>query len=549
MISDGGMSASSNSRDALLGSPNSHGSSGVFIPKSYGTGPIKVGDARRSEQVKSNHSGEVPHFVYHGLLDVPDSDDSDGFHHHNAESILALDPMKGKSTLVATSFNVINGVVGAGMIGTPHVINQQGFVPGLLGLVFIALITYFTMIIQIEVGRSHGVFSYEMLAELAFGKKGFHFLVGFMLINSFGVCVAYACLIQLVIPPLIQGFIVGITPDEYKPYITPGMILNVLGAVILFPLCLKRNLASFEKLSGFSILVLITLLTVLAINFCDLGEFAAIHTEPTEKILWSFGNEYIQGLGTLAFAFSCQQYSFHAFESLDDPTEQRWSTVAFVSLVTACVMALIFSATGYLSYGSKTKANVLDNISSESGYGDLAKLMLGIKMILTFPLDFFVIRYCVQRMLQKLCCSREWNSNDPYQMGKDKKGRPKFTPIITRDNVSGKGHAKDFSCLGHFVLTLVLFAAVMGAAFEAMSAQGETSGLALVLQLSGGVGAIFVGFVFPAACFLKLGIVRMRMPNCCDTLYFYFAWFVFLFGIGAGVLSTGATVWVALTPK
>ena len=110
-----GMSASSNSRDALLGSPNSHGSSGVFIPKSYGTGPIKVGDARRSEQVKSNHSGEVPHFVYHGLLDVPDSDDSDGFHHHNAESILAHDPMNGKSTLVATSFNVINGVVGVGM--------------------------------------------------------------------------------------------------------------------------------------------------------------------------------------------------------------------------------------------------------------------------------------------------------------------------------------------------------------------------------------------------------------------------------------------------
>ena len=82
-------------------------------------------------------------------------------------------------------------------------------------------------------------------------------------------------------------------------------------------------------MSCLSIIVLVTLITVLSINFCDLGEFAAIHTEPFDDMIFAVGDEYFQGLGTLAFAFSCQQYSFHAFETLDDlpPPPSRYTSV------------------------------------------------------------------------------------------------------------------------------------------------------------------------------------------------------------------------------
>ena len=58
----------------------------------------------------------------------------------------------------------------------------------------------------------------------------------------------------------------------------------------------------------------------------------------------------------------------------------------------------------------------------------------------------------------------------------------------------------------------------MGISYVAMNANGKTKGLALVLQLCGSVGAIFVGFVFPTACYLRLGIAKLRPPNCTDTL-------------------------------
>ena len=182
------------SSDSLLSSP--HGGKS-FVPKNYNSTTIGRHDARNSVKVKTNHSGDVPHFIYEGLLTNP----------NRIEEDLINDPMNGKSTLCCTSFNVINGIVGAGVIGLPYAFHQQGFLPAIIGMLVIAIVTYYTMILQIEVGRTCGCFTYESVCELAFGRKGFYGLVFFMGVNSFGVCVAYICLIQLVLPPILHQYL------------------------------------------------------------------------------------------------------------------------------------------------------------------------------------------------------------------------------------------------------------------------------------------------------------------------------------------------------
>ena len=91
-----------------------------------------------------------------------------------------------------------------------------------------------------------------------------------------------------------------------------------------------------------------------------------------------------------------------------------------------------------------------------------------------------------------------------------------------------------------------MFAAVMACTYFAMNADGKAKGLGIGVAASGGVGAIFIGFVFPTACYLKLGIVRIRMPNCWDSFYYGFAWMVMLFGIFAGFSTTSMTLYDAL---
>ena len=161
-------------------------------------------------------------------------------------------------------------------------------------------------------------------------------------------------------------------PDQH--YITPEMMIFALSTTLLLPLCLYRNIASFEKLSFMSIIVIILMITALAINFVSMGDRAAVRNEDLHTLLVDFGNQYMQGFGTLAFAFGCQQYSFLAFESLDEPSETRWSIVAAMSLIVSFIFALIFAATGYVSFGSKTQPNVLDNLDNDSVIANVARL-------------------------------------------------------------------------------------------------------------------------------------------------------------------------------
>eukprot|EP00943_MAST-04B_sp_MAST-4B-sp1_P009337 g9337.t1 len=527
-------------RDSLLSSP--HGGKS-FLPKNYHTSKNIVGrhDARSSVTVKTNHSGDVPHFIYEGTLMNPG----------RIEENLVNDPMNGKSTLCCTSFNVINGIVGAGVIGLPFAFQQQGFLPAIIGMVVIAIVTYFTMILQIEVGRTCGCFTYESVCELAFGRKGFYGLVFFMGVNSFGVCVAYICLIQLVLPPIFQPIIASFVPKIDQQYVTPEVMIFTLSTFLLLPLSLYRNIASFEKVSFLSIIVIVLMITALAVNFVSMGDEAAIRTENLDELLIDFGSQYVQGLGTLAFAFSCQQYSFLAFESLDEPTESRWSIVTAMSLIISFIFAAIFAATGYVSFGSKTQPNVLDNLDANSVTANVARVAVVLKLCCCFPLDFFVIRYSMQRFLQKFCCSSvSWNTEGGAANSTelDSRGRPIFTPIITRENVSGAGHGKDLSCFLHFALTFVLWSAVMCVSYTAMNVHGKTKGLALVLQLCGSIGAVFVGFVFPTACYLKLGIAKLQPPNCYDTMTYYFAWVVLILGVVIGILSTIVTLIDAFSP-
>ena len=81
-------SSMASSKDALLSS--THGGKS-FVPKNYHTAKDIVGhhDARSSVRVKTNHSGDVPHFIYEGAL----ADQK------RIEEDLVSDPMNGKSTV------------------------------------------------------------------------------------------------------------------------------------------------------------------------------------------------------------------------------------------------------------------------------------------------------------------------------------------------------------------------------------------------------------------------------------------------------------------
>ena len=77
------------------------------------------------------------------------------------------------SGIVGASFNIINSIVGAGMIGIPAAIREAGFSTGVVLLVLVGLLTDYTLYILVSTGIAVNCFSYQEVMRKAFGKIGY----------------------------------------------------------------------------------------------------------------------------------------------------------------------------------------------------------------------------------------------------------------------------------------------------------------------------------------------------------------------------------------
>ena len=86
------------------------------------------------------------------------------------------DEAERKSTLLGCSANLINAIVGSGIVGLPYAIQQAGFVAG-IGLVLLcSILTEKSLRLLVETAKHVHVPSYETVAEAAFGRFGFLFV-------------------------------------------------------------------------------------------------------------------------------------------------------------------------------------------------------------------------------------------------------------------------------------------------------------------------------------------------------------------------------------
>lgn len=93
-----------------------------------------------------------------------------------------------QSGIFGASSNLVNSIVGAGIIGIPYALREAGLIAGLL---LLALVSYLTdKSLRVIVGlasfhpklRNKDVRTFEDLASYPFGKAGVHFILFNMMI-------------------------------------------------------------------------------------------------------------------------------------------------------------------------------------------------------------------------------------------------------------------------------------------------------------------------------------------------------------------------------
>jgi len=304
-----------------------------------------------------------------------------------------------KSSVPGAAFNLINGIVGAGIVGIPFAINQCSLILGVFMIIFFAVLTIKSLRLLIETAKHVDVSTYERLAEASFGRFGFNFISFSMFVMSYGAMVGYMIIIKTNL-----SYLLGVEADNI------GMsraVLTVSTLAIIMPLSLQRDMSNLSKTSAISI-AFDTVLVGIVFKFSpvqesvrDYGGWKDLLNDSTPDI-----HTFFTGVGVLCFAFVCQHSAFIIAASLNKPTRARWNMVTGWALGTCCVLACIMGVSGFLGFMEDTNGDILINLgeaASAPGAGEafqrasnIARGLLCTTMFFVFPMELFVARHvCV----------------------------------------------------------------------------------------------------------------------------------------------------------
>ncbi|KAL7561926.1 hypothetical protein ACA910_022486 [Epithemia clementina (nom. ined.)] len=293
-----------------------------------------------------------------------------------------------KTGLFGCSANLVNAIVGSGIVGIPYAIKQSGFLAGVLLVLICAVLTDKSLRLLVATAKHVCCPSYETSAEAAYGPVGFRFVALNMLILSYGAMLSYLMIVKDSFSSLF-----GVDPDN-KPM--RRAILLLVSLTVMLPLASKRDMADLAFTSRLSVLIdtflvfLVAHEAPVALSFESIGGWEGLLHRTVH-----FDTIFV-GLGVLSFAFVCQHSAFIIAGSMEKPTNDRWAIVTRNAVSMSCTLALICGVSGYLGFLENTSGNVLGNLDDGNWKSAAARTMLGITMLFVYPVESFVARHvCV----------------------------------------------------------------------------------------------------------------------------------------------------------
>ena len=417
---------------------------------------ISVGLATDSKHVSLNtdsedgdHAERVTAFEVGG-----GDDDMDG------DRVKWIDRLDAGSTIPFAVFNLVNSIIGAGIIGLPYAIRDCGLIMGTFLLLFVSWVTFYSVGLLIESGEEWKVYDYPSLAEKVFGKYGRRMATFFVFTMAFGAMIAYMMIVGDSITRVAEG---GANGNRDSLFADRRFVIVLTSLVTILPVSLFRKMSSLASTSLFSISCDFALIVCVLAFSQQAAENSYVYAPgdsvPTRGITadldahaFSFARARVfQGIGAMSFAFVCHHSSFVVYNSMKNRTEEAWRKVSGAGGLIACAACMILGLGGYLRFYSWSKADVLNNFgfSVEISF---ARILLSFTMILTYPMEMFVAREILHAAI--------YGSS---------------TPITPQR---------------HLLFTMLLFLLSL---FFACA----TDDLGFVLEFSGAVSSGVVGFILP----------------------------------------------------
>ncbi|CAG7919342.1 unnamed protein product [Penicillium olsonii] len=399
--------------------------------------------------------------------------------HHNGQSIPLLTNIEAPSVTLATSddffpedhledarprsgmkmafMNMANSIIGAGIIGQPYALRQAGMTMGILLLTALTVTVDWTIRLIVINSKLSGADSFQATMQYCFGKSGLIAISIAQWAFAFGGMVAFCIIVGDTIPHVLSALFPSLRDMSFLWLLTDRravIFIFVLG--VSYPLSLYRDIAKLAKASALALVSMIVIVvTVITQGFRVPPEARG---EIKSHLIFNVG--FFQAVGVISFDHN----SLLIYGSLKRPTLDRFTRVTHYSTGVSLVMCLAMGIAGFLSFGSKTQGNVLNNFPSDNIVVNIARFCFGLNMLTTLPLEAFVCRSVM---------TTYYFPDEPYN------------PVR------------------HILFTTALVVTSMALSLI-------TCDLGSVFELIGATSAAALAYIFPPLCYIKLSSASRR---------------------------------------
>lgn len=302
---------------------------------------------------------------------------------------------KREGTVFASIFNLINTVIGSGVLALPFAFKVCGVLLGNIFLLMVATLgataTYLLIEVAEEVEKHlpKGTSATFMhMAEAASGATLGKVVDAAVSGVCFGAMTSYIIIIADLVTPLIE---VAGGPEG-------GFTMRL--AVIAGALCVLIPLSSLRNLDGLKITSLIAICSVTYLigvlvyeGGVSLGEDDFLDCDIGDSCLKvaEFSTDFLRTIPIICFAFTMQTSLPAIFAELKNPTKERFRTIVFVTVGVCTVVYSAAGSFGYFTFWESTQGNVLDGFEELADNVPVAIGMAGITVTVTFSFPVLAV--------------------------------------------------------------------------------------------------------------------------------------------------------------
>ncbi|KAH0544627.1 hypothetical protein FGG08_001277 [Glutinoglossum americanum] len=392
----------------------------------------------------------------------------------------------GQASWLSSVINLVNTIIGAGVLAMPSVLSHMGIVPGTLVIIWAGLTSGFGLYLQTRCARylDRGSASFFALSQITYPNAAVIFDTA-IAIKCFGVGVSYLIIIGDLMPGVVKGIYENAGQLEFLVdrhfWVTAFML-------VVIPLSFLRRLDSLKYTSVVA-LTSIGYLVILVVAHFFKGDTMANRGD-IRVVRWGGAIPALSSLPVVVFAYTCHQNMFSVLNEINNNSHYRTTTVIFTSIGSAGMVYILVGITGYLSFGNSVSGNII-GMYIPSIVSTIGKAAIVVLVMFSYPLQIHPCRASVDAVLKWRPLKRSSSTRSPNR------SPSRTMPLLNSGKSIGNGRDDSMGETRFAAITTII---IVSSYLVAMSVTSLERSLAYV----GSTGSTSISFILPGLFYYKI---------------------------------------------